>query len=112
MLTEKKDLLTINHKSAETKLFDGVTYPCKFNRDMDLIQVANYVVSKKSEKRSTLANLYKVQTGYCVYTNMFVLVKWNVNVWDECYLYYPYFPISIQVPPKAKKSLSILLKYP
>ena len=25
-----KDLLTINHKSAETKSSDGVTYPCKF----------------------------------------------------------------------------------
>ena len=67
MLIEKKVLLTINHKSAETKSFDGVTYPCKFDRAMDLIQVANYVVSKKSEKRSTLANLYKVQTEYvCV----------------------------------------------
>ena len=30
LLTEKnKDLLTINHKSAETKSFDGVTYQCK-----------------------------------------------------------------------------------
>ena len=31
LLTEKnKDLLTINHKSAETKALDGVTYPRKF----------------------------------------------------------------------------------
>ena len=50
------------------------------------------MVLTKSEKRSTLANLCKVQTGYCVYTSMFVLVKWNVNTWDEYYLSYPYFP--------------------
>ena len=31
MPTEKnKHLLTINHKSAETKSSDGVTYPCTF----------------------------------------------------------------------------------
>ena len=46
---------------------------------MDLIQVANYMVSKTSGKRSTLANVCKVQTEYCVYISMFVLVKWNVN---------------------------------
>ena len=57
---------------------------------MDLIQVTIIMVSKNSEKRSTLANLCKVQTGYCVYTSMFVLVKWNT--WDEYYLSYPYFP--------------------
>ena len=44
-------------------------------KDMDFIQVAINVVSKKSEKRNTLANLYKVQTGYCVYTSMFMLVQ-------------------------------------
>ena len=83
---------------------------------MDLIQVAINMVSKNSEKRSTLANLCKVQTGYCVYTSMFVLVKWNVNTWDEYYLSYPYFPEFISpkftLPPKAKKPSSILLKYP
>ena len=64
---------TINQKSAENKSFDCVTYPCK-------------------KKRSTLANLCKVQAGYCEYTSMFVLVKWNVNAWDEYDLSYPYFP--------------------
>ena len=48
-------------------------------KDMDLIQVADCMVLKKSEKRSTLANFRKVQTGYCVYTSMFALAKWNVN---------------------------------
>ena len=61
-------------------------------KDMDLIQASDYMVLKKSEKRSTLANLCEVQTGYCVYTSMFMLVKWSVNTWDEYYLSYPYFP--------------------
>ena len=61
-------------------------------KDMGLIQVAINMVSKKSEKRSTLVNLCKVQTGYCVHTSMFVLVKWNVNTWNEYYLSYPYLP--------------------
>ena len=62
-------------------------------KDMDFIQVAINMVSKISEKkRSTLANLCKVQTGCCVYTSMFVLVKWNVNTWNEYYSSYPYFP--------------------
>ena len=75
MLTEKdEDLFMINHKAPETKSFDGVTY-INLTKEMDLTQVANYMVSKKSEKRSTLANLCKVQTGYCVYISMFVLVK-------------------------------------
>ena len=48
--TEKnKDLLTIKHKSVETKSFDGVTF-INLAKDMDLIQEANYMVSKKSEK--------------------------------------------------------------
>ena len=55
-------------------------------KDMDLIQVPDYIVLIKSEKRSTLANFCKVQTEYCVYTSMFVLVKWNVNTWEEYYL--------------------------
>ena len=64
-------------------------------QDVDLIQVANYMVLEKSEKRSNMANLCKVQTvqsSYCVYASMFVLIKWNVNTWDEYYLSYPYFP--------------------
>ena len=62
MLTEKnKDLLTINHKPAEAKSFDDVTY-INLGKYMDLIQVANYMISKKSEKRSTLVNLCKVQS--------------------------------------------------
>ena len=66
MVTEKnKDLLTINQKSAESKSFDGVTY-MNLAKDMHLIQVANYMVSKKLEKRSTLASLGKVQTEYCL----------------------------------------------
>ena len=48
---------------------------------MNLIQVANNMVSKKSEKRSTLVNLCEVQGGYCVYTSMSALVKWNVNTY-------------------------------
>ena len=44
-----------------------------------------------------MTNLSKVQTGYCVFTSMFVLVKWNVNTWGEYYLSYPYFP-TIHVP--------------
>ena len=59
---------------------------------MDLMQVTNYIVSKKSEKKSTLANLCKVKTGYCVYISMFVLKKWNVTTWDEYYLSYSCFP--------------------
>ena len=59
---------------------------------MDLIQIAINMVSKKSGKRSTLANLCKVRTGYCVYTSMLGLVKWNVNTWDEYYLSDSYFP--------------------
>ena len=59
---------------------------------MDLIQVAISMVSKKSEKKSTLANLCKVQTGYYVYTSMIVSVKWHVYTWGEYYLPYPYFP--------------------
>ena len=47
-------------------------------KDMDLRQASDYMVLKKSEKRSTLANLCEVQTGYCVYTSMFMLVKWSV----------------------------------
>ena len=35
-------------------------------KDVDLIQVANYMVSKKSEKKITVASLCKVQTEYCV----------------------------------------------
>ena len=66
LLTEKnKDLLTVNHKSVESKSFDGVAY-MNLAKDMDLIQVANYMVSKKSEKRRTLARLCKVDTEYCV----------------------------------------------
>ena len=66
MLIEKnKDLLTINHKYVETKSYDGVTY-MNLAKDVDFIQVANYMVSKKSEKRSTLASLCKVKTEYYV----------------------------------------------
>ena len=50
-------------------------------KNMNLIQVANNMVSKKSEKRSTLVNLCEVQGGYCVYTSMSALVKWNVNTY-------------------------------
>ena len=46
----RKELLTVNHKSAETKSFDGVTY-INLAEGMDLMQVANYMVSKKSEKK-------------------------------------------------------------
>ena len=44
-----------------------------------------------------MTNLSKVQTGYCVFTSMFVFVKWNVSTWDEYYLSYPSFP-TIHVP--------------
>ena len=39
-----------------------------------------------------MTKLCKVQIGYCVYASMLVLVKLNVNTWDEYYLSYPYFP--------------------
>ena len=32
LIKKNKELFTINHKSAETKSFDGVTYPCKFGK--------------------------------------------------------------------------------
>ena len=115
MLTEKnKELRSTKSQQRLNHLMVLHIY-VNLAKDMHLIQVANYVVLKKSDKRSTLANLCKVQTAYCVYTSMFVLVKWNVNTWDEYYLSYPYFPQSISpkftLPPRAKK-LSILLKYP
>ena len=51
MLTEKsKDLLTINHNSVESKSFDGVTY-MNLAKDMDLLEVANYMVSNKIGKK-------------------------------------------------------------
>ena len=60
-----------------------------------ILRIYKYVmVLKKSEK---MTNLSKVQTGYCVFTSMFVFVKWNVSTWDEYYLSYPYFP-TIHVP--------------
>ena len=61
-------------------------------KNMNLTQVANNMVSKNQKRRSTLPSLYKVQTGNRVYTSMFVLVKWNVNAWDEYYLSDLYFP--------------------
>ena len=70
----------------------GLHIHANLAKDMDLIQVAINMVLKKSDKRSTLANLCKIQTGYYVYTRIFVLVKWNVNTWDEYYFSYPYFP--------------------
>ena len=89
-------------------------------QDVDLIQVANYMVLEKSEKRSNMANLCKVQTvqsSYCVYASMFVLIKWNVNTWDEYFIYLihispQFISPKFKFPPKAKKLSLILLKYP
>ena len=79
MLTEKnKDLLSAKYQQRLNHLM-VLRIHVNLAKDMDLIQVANNMVLKKSKKRSTLANLCKVQTGYCVYTSLFVLVKWNVN---------------------------------
>ena len=69
----------------------------------------------------TSANLCKVHTGYFVYRNMFVLVKWNIKIWDACFLSHSYFLTihcyeyvlkpKLALLPKAEKSPPTLLNY-
>ena len=112
MFTEKnKDLLMINHESAEIKSFDGVTN-INFPKDMDLMQVANFMVSKKSEKRSSLVNLYKIKTGYCVYIYIYIYIYIYMNTAYLTHIYPQFISPKFKLPPKSKKPPSILLKYP
>ena len=82
---KNKDLPTINHKSVESKSFCGVTYPKKFGERYGSY-TSQHRFEKIRKKRSPLANLCKVQAGYCVYVSMFVMEKWNIDTWDVGYI--------------------------